>query len=239
MNTPPKHPPKARARFGVLRYSSIELLGTLVLFFVTAPWVEAIPHGDLIEALMMSMLLTMAMLAVGGRKQTLIVCLVLLVPALCAKWFNHLHPHHVPAYVFSIFGLVFIAFVVTNLLRHIMRASHIDTEILCAAISAYLMLGLLWMVAYMMVARISPDAFSISGPGPPRVMTGFDAFYFSFVTLSTVGYGDITPVSKVARMLAVMEAVVGMFFVTLLIARLVTMYSPGGHHPPPSGDENP
>jgi hypothetical protein len=56
-------------------------------------------------------------------------------------------------------------------------------------------------------------------------MQGFNAFYFSFVTLSTVGYGDITPVSKVARMLAALEAMTGLLYVAVLIARLVSLYS--------------
>jgi hypothetical protein len=59
-------------------------------------------------------------------------------------------------------------------------------------------------------------------------MQGFNAFYFSFVTLSTVGYGDITPVSKVARMLAALEAMTGLLYVAVLIARLVSLYSAPG-----------
>src|SRR6266480_3728242 len=54
---------------------------------------------------------------------------------------------------------------------------------------------------------------------------GFNAFYFSFITLSTVGYGDITPVSKVARMLSAMEAMTGLLYLAVLIARLVALYS--------------
>jgi hypothetical protein len=56
-------------------------------------------------------------------------------------------------------------------------------------------------------------------------MDRFNAFYFSFVTLSTVGFGDVTPVSKLARTLAVMEAVTGTFYMAILIARLVAMYA--------------
>ena len=72
-------------------------------------------------------------------------------------------------------------------------------------------------------------------------MRGFDAVYFSFVTLYTVGYGDVVPVSRGAQLLAITEAATGMFYVTMLIARLVALYSsekPSGTGPtksPPEG----
>jgi len=59
-------------------------------------------------------------------------------------------------------------------------------------------------------------------------MNGFTGFYFSFITLSTVGYGDITPVSRIARWLAAMEAMTGLLYVAVLIARLVSLYSAPG-----------
>ena len=59
----------------------------------------------------------------------------------------------------------------------------------------------------------------------PQSINGFNGFYFSFITLSTVGYGDITPVSRIARWLAAMEAMTGLLYVTVLIARLVSLYS--------------
>jgi hypothetical protein len=84
-----------------------------------------------------------------------------------------------------------------------------------------------------MVARLNPAAFNLpAGAGPATTMAGFNAFYFSFMTLCTVGYGDITPVSKGARMLAVMEAIAGLFYVAVLISRLVAIYS----SPQPAND---
>jgi voltage-gated potassium channel len=88
------------------------------------------------------------------------------------------------------------------------------------------MLGLLWSFAYILVDRLVPNSFVFTvGPVSSHSMNNFNALYFSFTTLSTVGYGDIIPVSGVARMLAMVEAVFGMFYVTLLIARLVSLYS--------------
>ena len=108
----------------------------------------------------------------------------------------------------------------------VLCAKTVDTEVLCASISAYLMLGLLWAFAYMLAARLTPGAFAFSVAQDARVpLHGSNAIYFSFVTLSTLGYGDITPVSHVARMLAMTEAMTGCLYVAVLIARLVALYS--------------
>ncbi len=132
------------------------------------------------------------------------------------------------AAVFLVAGLGLVAFVVVNLLRFVLRAPSVNVEVLCASISAYLMLGLMWTIAYWLVAQVTPTAFAFNTDAGRQSMNGFNAFYFSFITLSTVGYGDITPVSKVARMLAAMEAMTGLFYVAVLIARLVSLYSAPG-----------
>src|SRR3954463_12683418 len=99
--------------------------------------------------------------------------------------------------------IALIGFVVLNLLQFVLRVSAVDVEVLCASISAYLMLGLIWTIAYWLVDELIPGAFVFNTSTVTKErMEGFNAFYFSFVTPTTVGYGDIIPVSKVARMLA-------------------------------------
>ena len=122
---------------------------------------------------------------------------VLAIPAIAGRWINHFRPDLVPPAVFLVAGLVLIAFVVANLLRFVLRAPSVNTEVLCASISAYLMLGLLWTVAYWLVDQVTPNAFAFNtNARDKQSMNGFNAFYFSFITLSTVGYGDITPALK-------------------------------------------
>lgn len=88
------------------------------------------------------------------------------------------------------------------------------------------MLGLFWMFAYMLMAQLVPGAFAFSaGPASAQIMDGSTALYFSFVTLCTVGYGDIIPVSPVTRMLAFLEAITGLFYMAVIISRLVAIYS--------------
>jgi len=201
------------------------LIGLAILFF-SVPFVEEIKGGDVIVSALFSVVLLSAVLAVANRRRNLAVGLLLAVPALAGRWINHLHPHLVPAPVFLFAGIGLVAFVVFNLLQFVLRASSVDVEVLCASISAYLMLGLIWTMAYWLVYYLTPEAFAFNtATGTKQTMEGFNAFYFSLITLSTVGYGDITPVSKVARMLAAMEAMTGLLYVAVLIARLVGLYS--------------
>src|SRR6476660_7897611 len=208
------------------RFSTVELLIALALLFVFFPFVEEVKGGDVIVSILLSLVLLSAVLAVADRKGVFFIALVLAIPAIVGRWINHFRPDLVPPSVFLIAGLALIAFVVANLLRFVLRAPSVNTEVLCASISAYLMLGLIWTMAYWLVDQLTPGgAFSFNTKAGPQSMNEFNGFYFSFITLSTVGYGDITPVSRIARWLAAMEAMTGLLYMTVLIARLVSLYS--------------
>ncbi len=213
-------------RLNFHRFSTVELLVALVLLFVSFPFVEEVKGGDVIVSILLSLVLLSAVLAVADRKGVFFIALVLAIPAIVGRWISHFRPDLVSPPVFLVAGLALIAFVVANLLRFVLRAPSVNTEVLCASISAYLMLGLLWTVAYWLVAQVNPNAFAFNtNTGTKETMVGFNAFYFSFITLSTVGYGDIAPVSRIARWLAATEAMTGLLYVTVLIARLVSLYS--------------
>ena len=218
-------------RLGMRRFSTVELLIALALLFVSFPFVEEIKGGDIIVSILLSLVLISAVLAVSNRRSTLVVAVLLATPAIIGRWIDHFRPHLVPPAVFLIAGLVLVAFVVINLLRFVLRAPSVSIEVLCASVSAYLMLGLAWTMAYWLVDQLTPGgAFSFNTNAGPQSMNGFTGFYFSFITLSTVGYGDITPVSRIARWLAAMEAMTGLLYVAVLIARLVSLYSTPKSH---------
>jgi hypothetical protein len=213
-------------RLGPHRFSMVGLLIALALLFFFFPFVEEIKGGELIVAVLLTLVLISAVLTVASRRSTLVVALVLAIPAVGGRWINHFWPGLLPPVVFLVATLVLIAFVVAHLLHFVLSAPSVDTEVLCASISAYVMLGLIWTIAYWLVDQVTPGAFAFNTTtGAKESMRGFNAFYFSFVTLSTVGYGDITPVSHFARMLAALEAMTGLLYVAVLIARLVALYS--------------
>jgi len=226
-------------RSGLFRFSVARFLAALVLLFVSAPFLELIKHGHVVEAALMTLVLCMGVLAVGARRKTLLWAIILVLPAVLGNWAHHFWPERWPLEAVTIARLVFVAFVVARLLLFILRAPRVNSEVLCAGISIYLLLGILWTFAYTAVARLTPDAFAFSVPASAsHEMAGFNAFYYSFITLTTVGYGDITPVSNVARMLAIMESICGTLFVGVLIARLVSLYSTSGPAQPENGPGN-
>jgi hypothetical protein len=217
---------KVTARLRFRRFSTVQLLIALGLFFIWAPFVEEIEGGELIVSGLFSLVLVAGVVAVADRKRVLVIAIVLAIPAIAGRWINHFRPDLIPPVVFLVAGLILIAFVVGNLLRFVLRAPSVNTEVLCGSISAYLMLGLMWTLAYWLVDQLTPGgAFSFNTNAGTRSINGFNGFYFSFITLSTVGFGDITPVSRMARWLAAMEAMTGLLYVAVLIARLVSLYS--------------
>jgi len=108
-------------------------------------------------------------------------------------------------------------------IRFAMRSTRVDAEHIYAALSAYLLAGIFFGVLYHGIESVWPGSFNIAGAQGEFPL--FDAMYFSFVTLATLGYGDLLPVSEIARGLAIIEAVSGQLFLAVMIARLVGSYA--------------
>jgi len=156
------------------RFSAVQLLIALGVFLICAPFVEEVKGAEFIISALVSLVLLSGVLAVAERKRSLVIAIVLAIPAVGGRWINLLRPDLVPPRVFLVAGLVLILFVVANLLRFILRAPVVTTEVLCASISAYLMLGLMWAMAYWLVDRLTPGgAFSFNTNAGPRSINGF------------------------------------------------------------------
>ena len=107
--------------------------------------------------------------------------------------------------------------------RFALRAAIIDKEHVYAALSAYVLAGLLFAVLHLIVSITWPGSYVDAGAGGgPAALNLPTAIYFSFVTLATLGYGDVIPRSEVARGLAIFEAVAGQLYIAVTIARLVS-----------------
>ena len=108
--------------------------------------------------------------------------------------------------------------------RFAMRAQVINAEQIYAALSVYLLAGLFFGLLHWAIELTWPGSFAEPGAGPAAKFPLSTAIYFSFVTLATLGYGDVVPRTEVARGLAVLEAVGGQLYIAVTIARLVGAY---------------
>ena len=217
---------KTQGRPKLFRFSLSYFLGALILNILISPFVDPLRSGDLIETMLMTLILLIAVLSIAGRWRAL-VGIVLAAPAVIGQWLNYWWPDLTVIYVVThTAGLLCTGFVVVELLRFIVSAPRVNAEILCAAVAGFLLSGLFWSLAYSLLDRLDPNSFvfTVSSKGS-HSMGGFVSLYFSFITLSTVGYGDIVPASGAARMLSMVEAMFGMFYMATLVARLVSLYS--------------
>ncbi len=118
---------------------------------------------------------------------------------------------------------VFLLLVTFNTLRHVAVGNDISPNRIVGAICVYLLLGVMWSIAYSMVEFSQPGSFK----GLTELLSPLwnsEWIYYSFVTITTLGYGDITPLTQTARSLSFAEAIVGQFYIAVLVAGLVSAY---------------
>jgi Ion channel len=197
------------------------LLALLVLAIFVFPTLGLEGSDELLYAdIMFSVVLVAGVAAASpDRKTRLLVASVALV-ALVVKWGSWLsigaalQPWRAPTTLLTefLFALA--------ILRRVLGAGRVTSHRVQGAVVVYLLLGLSWANAYHIVEFLHPGSFDSQVAGP---LTITDWMYFSFVTLTTVGYGDVTPVHRVARVLAVGEALTGQLYLAVLLARLVSL----------------
>ena len=207
---------KALRRFWESDRGLSVFLGLLILcLFVLPPLVGPPRNGrNLVVDAGFSVLLLAGVAALSTRPAVRIGLFALVLVSTAVRW----GPFSVQATAGA--GLASVAAMALVVLAQTFRAGPVNLHRIQGAVAAYLLLGLVWALAYELVSLLATGAFSGAGFGAeerPQFV------YFSFVTLTTVGYGDVTPVHPVARSLAVAEALTGQLYPAILLARLVSL----------------
>jgi len=199
------------------------LLLALFIFLVIVPATDdlAILSRPIVRALEFSCLLFIGIWSLRGSGRWFSVGIAFVIAGIV---FNALAVNLAsPVYLYASFAALFafLLLAISFTLKQIAMATDISPNRLIGAVCVYLLLGVIWAVAYTMLEMISPGSF---GGFTPLQGRGWDSewLYFSFVTMTTLGYGDILPVSATARVLAYMQAVFGQFYVAILVAGLVS-----------------
>ena len=210
-------------RFAVL---FILLLCVILIppYFENAPWI-----GSFWRALF-TLVLLWALYTVAGSRRVLILAALVLVPTMASTWLADPGHEIYLAYIDNITNIIYFALICAFLGQYILTNRRVTLEVIFAAMCLYMMLAILWAAIYTNLELYYSDAFTFSGQlagdaGIERDNIFSHMIYFSFITLSTLGYGDVLPVHKVSQNWAAVEAMIGQFFIAIVIARLVSVYT--------------
>lgn len=199
------------------------LLASLLAAFCIAPFFnQATLVNQLLNASLLATLL-FSVLVISRSKRLLGLALLLALPLVSTELLmSYPGLAHYAALIQSLAGTGLSLVVVLMILRDIFASVRVDTALLVGAISLYLMLALMWGFIFAAIEGAWPGSFFIEH-NPVADQTGL-FMYFSMVTLTTLGYGDIVPLTPPARAMTAMEAVVGQLYLAILVARLVGMH---------------
>ena len=119
-------------------------------------------------------------------------------------------------------GILLFILVITNILTFIFKSEDVTIEVIYAAVLVYLLMALMWSFVYILLVLINSASFNVTLSPDQGYQMRF--IYYSFVTITTLGYGDITPATELASSFAILEAVVGQLYLVVVVARLVGMH---------------
>lgn len=203
----------------------VGLWASLAMLMVIFPFVQG-PLKSSAFTIIFTLLLGAAVMTIRGRRWLKVVALLPFAASVASRtafmltgegWLGSL------AYVFATMTL---AWVTIFLFFSLFETKKVTSTTLWEAVSVYILIGLTWASVYAIVEMVDPGSFEDTSL-PGAAMTFPTLIYYSFVTLATLGYGDIVPMTQEARGLVIMEVLTGVLYMAMLISRLVGTWRPG------------
>ena len=203
------------------------LLGGLLVALLVAPVTTERYPG--FTSLLLTVTVLIAVFSMSASKRIYVMAWILVAAKVILAVIGYIHDS--PAIHIAETATVFAFFILATVFafQRVLQGEYVDMNRIAGAISIYMLIGLIWNSMYFFISLADPGAFE----GLPDTSAGgvavlnsvyMDLLYYSYVTLSTLGYGDITPVSRAAQSLAYLEAICGVMYVAVLVAALVGSY---------------
>jgi len=204
------------------RHNFLYLFAALVLFMVVLPVIADFSRfaNTLVTELSLTLVLLVGVWSLEGSRWVFRIGLALVIVTVLLSFSYSFRPHVGLVHLVKVLVLLFLLMSAAITFRSVFLAGVVDLNRLAGAASLYLIIALIWSLLYSLLYTADPG--SISGlPAQPSL---WDYLYFSLTTLTTLGYGDVLPVSAPARTLAGVEVALGQFYLTILVAALVGMH---------------
>ncbi len=245
-NNDQRHP---QIRVAVMRYKQWKyslLLATICVLLLVRLFLRAMPLGFVAIDLSVGAVVVAGLSAACTRKHSRIMALVLAFPPLALTALFHIAPSerlHLMFILQRATMSLFLAFLIITILQDLIEQREIQRDAIVGAFCGYVLIGALWTEMYCWADLVIPHAFQPNDGLDQHIPSDIrwdHLLYFSFVTLTTVGYGDLVPTSTVTRLLACTEAICGQFYLAVLVAGLVGIrVGQLASARPPSDDDDP
>jgi len=220
------------------KYQFTILLLSLLLNILLIPSIASISSdhfpniGRIALSASLTLLMFIAVFVTSTSRLTKGIAFLLMVPVVVLMWARFgITNSNWPYLLQQVLVAMFLGLVTVSLMKYVFSCKKVTFDLINAALCAYLIIGFLWVSLYVVVESIQPGSFLLPEDGLGAFIgqdQNGDIFsrqlYFSFVTLLTLGYGDLVPVHSVASLLAITEAFVGQVFLVVLVARLVGVH---------------
>lgn len=212
-----------------LKFRFRGLFAAVLFIAVAAPLLSRGPVGAHLLQLLLTVVFLGALNAVAEGKRPLRMGLGLAVPAILVTWVARFLPGNDGLASLGVaISAVFLGYTVIHILGYVFRAKRVTSEVLFGALALYLLIGLVFALTFTVVEAWQPGSLSLPGGTSGPALSDASQFstisYFSYVTLTTLGYGDIGPLTPMARSLVTLEALMGQLFIAVMIARLVALH---------------
>ena len=205
-----------------MAFRFLVLLILLLSLLVLAPFLDEFIKARILVDIFLTAIFAFTIYTIKLNKYQVIIGSFLALPLIVATWSQYYIETQTLSLITRIFGVLFFAYAAINILHIIVKSEEVTRETIFAAIVAYLLIALMWAFLYMILELVSPGSFSFPESGSREETMRFE--YLSFVTITTLGYGDITPLTDKSSALVMAEAVVGQIYLVVLVAWLVGMH---------------
>ena len=191
--------------------------------------------GSITIEIAFTFLLIILVFVVGHNKNVILLYVTIAFSALVFSWLNLTNPSFIFSILSHLFSFTALTLAIALVIKESLLSKEVTMDTIAGSLCAYLLLGFAFASIYALIDIVAPASFISSIPGKEGVIdlasSDLDRIYFSFVTLLTVGYGDIVPASPPAKLTTIIEGFIGQVYLVVLIARLVGMHeSQRSHH---------
>ena len=216
-----------RRRFTDFWEGDASLTSFLFLLFVAiflAPFVDSLPVR-LLSSLILMLLMVSGVINMSRQPAVRYLSGMIAGMAIALRLMMHFSPSPALSRWGTFASLVFLAMLTLVTLHRVFSDSGpVTAHKIRGAVAAYLLIGITWAFIYGLLDQLLPNAFNLPADGGEySIKRQGTITYFSFITLTTLGYGDITPTHEISRMFAVMEGLIGQLYPATLLARLVSL----------------